>query len=86
MFREPLYFICNGTCCQAVQNGEEITVIAREDGRMIRRKVGLSAGKQYGARCVSYGDAYFEFPFGTVEILGEEMTYGQKTATNANAP
>ena len=82
MFREPLYFICNGACLQAVQSGEEdITVIAREDGRIIRRKVGISAGKQYGARCVSYGDAYFEFPFGTVEILGEEMAYAQKKAT-----
>ena len=81
MFREPLYLICNGSCLQAVQDGEELTVIAREDGRIIRRKVGIAAGKQYGARCVSYGDAYFEFPFGTVEILGEEMTYVPKTAT-----
>ena len=80
MFKEPLYFICNGTCCQAVQSDEnELTVIAREDGRMIRRKVGLAAGKQYGARCVSYGDAYFEFPFGTVEIFGEETAYAPKT-------
>ena len=82
MFREPLYFICNGAYCQAVQNDEtDLTVIAREDGRMIRRKVGLTAGKQYGARSVSYADAYFEFPFGTVEILGEETVYAKKTAT-----
>ena len=86
MFKTPLYFICNGTCCQAIENGQDVTVIAREDGRMIRRKIGKAAGKQYGARCVSYGDAYFEFPFGTVEILGEEMTYEKKVSAHETTP
>lgn len=85
MFKAPLYFICNGTCCQAIENGQDITLIAREDGRILRRKIGKASGKQYGARTVSYADAYFEFPFGTVEILGEEMTYETKTVTTEDA-
>lgn len=79
MFKEPLYFICNGECCQAIESGLDVTLIVREDGRILRRKVGTAAAKQYGTRAVSYADAYFEFPFGTVEILGEEVTYEQKT-------
>ena len=85
MFKTPLYFICNGTCCQAIESGGEVTLIAREDGRILRRKIGKASGKQYGARAVSYADAYFEFPFGTVEVLGEEMTYEAKTVATENA-
>ncbi len=74
MFKEPAYCVCDGACCQAIETNGEIVFISRENGRMIRRYLPPSGG-QYGARTVGYGDAYFEFPFATVSVLGEEMIY-----------
>ena len=42
----------------------------------------MPSGKIFGARAVSYADAYFEFADSTVEILGEEIIYDVKTREN----
>ena len=74
MYKKALYTLCNGTLCQATASSDGMTVVTRENGRMIRRTVS-GRGKVYGARAVSYADAYFEFPHGTMEILGETIIY-----------
>ena len=53
-----------------------------EGGKTVRRQIALPSGKIFGARAVSYADAYFEFADSTVEILGEEIIYDVKTREN----
>lgn len=79
MYKKALYSIGGGELCQAVESGGMITVLTRENGRILRRQMTRPNGKVYGARAVSYADAYFEFPFGTMEIMGEEVAYVDKT-------
>ena len=50
---------------------------------MVRRQLLLPGGKSFGARVVSYADAYFEFPFAALEILGEEILYADKASVGA---
>lgn len=79
MYRKPLYTLGTGAFCQAATVNGNVTVITRENGRIIRRQMSLPGGKIFGARAVSYADAYFEFPFATLEVLGEETVYEVKT-------
>ena len=78
MFKKALYSLCTGTLCQATETTDGTSLVTRENGRMVRRTVNTS-GKAYGARAVSYADAYFEFPFATMEIIGDEYIYENKT-------
>lgn len=81
MYKKALYGIGNGTFCQSRGNADGISVITRENGRMIRRILTLPNGKIFAARAVSYADYYFELNGGSLEILGEEIIYDGKQNT-----
>lgn len=74
MYRKATYAVGGGNLCQATEQDGVTTVMTRENGRIVRRKI-TSGGKVFGLRAVSYGDAYFEFPCGRVEIVGEEINF-----------
>ena len=78
MYKKPLYKVCSGSLVQASVSGGDAVVVTRENGRILRRQMSLPVGKVYGARAVSYADAYFEFPFATLEVIGEERIYERK--------
>ena len=78
MYKKALYSIGSGTFCQSRGNDNGVSVITRENGRMIRRTITLPNGKIFAARAVSYADYYFELGSGTLEILGEEIIYDNK--------
>lgn len=82
MYKSALVAVCGGTLCQATGDNP-VTIITRENGRLIRRKMLPAGGKIFGARTVSYADAYFSYPFGSVEILGEEEIYADTASTVA---
>lgn len=84
MFRKALIAIGGGRLCHATAQNDGYVVLTRENGRIIRRQL-TAGGKVFGARQVGYGEAYFEFPFATVEILGEEITYTDKQGANSSA-
>ena len=81
MYKKALIAVCEGTLCQATAAENGIVIHTRENGRVLRRQMALPCGKIFGARQAGYGDAVFEFPFATLEILGEEMWYANKTAS-----
>lgn len=83
MYKKALISVGGGMFCQATANDEGLTIITRENGRMIRRQMTASGTKAFGGRAVSYADAYFEFPFATVEVMGEEVMYAVKTSSGA---
>lgn len=75
MYKKPLISVGGGALCQATATDTGALVITREGGRMVKRQMSLPGGKVFGARAVSYGEAYFEFPFATLEMIGEEVVY-----------
>ena len=83
MYKKALYSVGGGELCQASEADGVISVRIRENGRILRRYMTRPNGKIYGARAVSYADAYFEFPFATLEIMGEEKIYEHKTGYGA---
>lgn len=81
MFKKPLYKIGAGRLCQAIERDGVTTVLLCDNGRITERKL-TGGGKVFGARTISYGDAYFTFPCATVEIKGEEIIYADKAGSN----
>lgn len=82
MYKRALYSVCNGAFCHSVKTDGGVLLFTREGGKTVRRQIALPSGKVFGARAVSYADAYFEFVDSTVEILGEEIIYDVKTREN----
>ncbi len=82
MFKKALYSVSDGAFCHSSKIDGGVSVFTREDGKIVRRQITLPSGKIFGARTVSYADAYFEFANATVEILGEEVGYAVKTGEN----
>lgn len=82
MYKKALVSVCGGALCQATGDNP-VTVITRENGRIIRRSLQPAGGKVFGARTVSFADAYFTYPFGTVEILGEDEIYAHTASASA---
>ncbi|MDE6399211.1 MAG: hypothetical protein K2L51_07810 [Clostridiales bacterium] len=84
MYKKPLISVSGGELCQATATDAGAIIITREGGRMVKRQMLLPSGKVFGARAVSYGDAFFEFPFATLEMIGEEVVYNaSKTEVGA---
>ncbi|MCI8458725.1 MAG: hypothetical protein HFE46_03540 [Clostridia bacterium] len=83
MYKKALVSLGAGELCQASASGAGVVAVVRENGRMVRRQLLLPGGKSFGARVVSYADAYFEFPFAALEILGEEILYADKASVGA---
>ena len=81
MYKKAQYAVGSGTFCQSRGNDDGVSVITRENGRIIRRIISLPNGKIFAARAVSYADYYFEVGGGTLEILGEEIIYDGKQNT-----
>ena len=71
MYGKGLIAVCGGELCQAIGTESGTTLIVREDGRLVRRE--MTGNKVSGGKIVGYGDAYFEFPFATVTVWGEEI-------------
>ena len=83
MYRKALYSVSAGELFHATEESDGIiTVITREDGRIIKRMFNRTGGKVFGARAVSYADSYFTYPFGTAEVLGEEIIFAASVNTN----
>lgn len=72
MYKKNLYFVCSGEVCQAYANGDNAVLITRDGDRIVRRF--MTDGKAYGARQISYADAYFEGESVSAEILGNRIT------------
>lgn len=83
MYKKALYRVCEGELCHAAQNGDNVIILSREGERIIRRQMDAAGGKIFGARAVSYADSYFEFPFATLEVIGEEIVYERKADNGA---
>ena len=72
MYKKNLYLVCAGELCQAYLKGENTVLVTRDNGRILRRL--MTGGKAYGARTVSYADAYYESESKAVEALGNQFT------------
>ena len=77
MYKKATVFVGSGKLCQATatENGTLVTV---HDGNRVVRRQMQHSGKVFGARAVSYADAYYEFPTGTMEVWGEEIVYADR--------
>lgn len=75
MYKKPLVSLGAGTLCQLTATDTGALVVSREGGRTVQRQILLPGGKVFGARAVGYGEAYFAFPFATLQIVGEEKVY-----------
>lgn len=74
MYKRMTVAAGRGDACFATSEEGNFILLVRENGRYVRRIV-APGGKVYGARQVGYGDAYFEYPQGSLTILGEEIVY-----------